>query len=128
MSFQFTIDNAETLSINKRKMIATTTARDGQVRAVSRGTQPARIEVKVADGIPWTTLKSDIAAAEAMDRITTGTITIPYAGYEWYYNYVNPGASPESYTVRCVDFPQWTLMANNQVGWSGPFVFVEVIS
>jgi len=124
MSFQWIIDRAETLSINNKKMVSTTTARDGTVRAVSRGNQPKRIEVKVADGIPWTEIKDLIAAAETLDRITTAIITIPYAGYEWYYGYANPSLL-DTFTVRCVDFPQWTLIARNQVGWSGPFVFVE---
>lgn len=126
MSFQWIVDNAETLSINKKKMIAQTVARDGKVRVVSRGTQPKTIEVKLPDGIAWTDIKSSIAAAEALDRLDTATITISYAKFPWYYGNVNPG-TVESYTVRCIQFPQWTIFALNQVGWSGSFVFVEVI-
>lgn len=107
-------------------MVATTTARDGTVRAVSRGTQPKRFEVKLPDGILWTTLKSDIAAAEVLDRISTATITIPYAKFPWYYGNSAPG-SDDSYTVRCIQFPEWTIFARNQVSWSGPFVFQEVL-
>ena len=107
-------------------MVASTTARDGSIRAVSRGTQPKRFEVKLPDGIPWTVLRTDIAAAEALDRITTATISIPFAKFPWYYNDVAPG-SDESYTVRCIQFPEWTIFARNQVSWSGPFVFQEVV-
>lgn len=126
MSFQWIIDNAETLSINRKKMVAQTTARDGIVRSVSRGTLPKRIEVKLPDGIRWTDLRTNIAAAEALDRISTATISIPYAKFPWYYGNVNPGTD-ESYTVRCVEFPEWTIFARDQVSWSGPFVFVEVV-
>jgi hypothetical protein len=126
MTFQWIVDQAETLSINRKKMVATTTARDGTVRAVSRGTQPKRFEVKLPDGILWTTLKSDIAAAEVLDRISTATITIPYAKFPWYYGNSAPG-SDDSYTVRCIQFPEWTIFARNQVSWSGPFVFQEVL-
>jgi len=126
MSFQWTIDRAESLSINRKKMVATTTARDGTVRAVSRGVQPKVFTIKVADGIPWTELSSYIAAAEVLDRISTATITIPYSGFEWYYNNVNPGTA-QSWTVRCTSFPEWTISARNQVTWSGAFVFVEVV-
>lgn len=125
MSFQWIIDNAETISINRKKMVATTTARDGTVKAVSRGTQPYRFEVKVPDGIAWTTLKSSIEGAETLDRITSATITIPYAKFPWFYNNTNPGTDL-SYTVLCTQFPEWTIFARNQVSWSGPFVFVEV--
>lgn len=126
MSFQWIVDRAETLSINKKKMVASTTARDGTVRVVSRGTQPKRIEVKLPDGIPWTEIRSLITAAEALDKISTAQIEIKYSLLPWYYGNVNPGVN-EKYTVRCVDFPQWTIFARNQVSWSGPFVFVEVI-
>jgi hypothetical protein len=126
MSFQWIVNQAESLSINRKKMVATTTARDGTVRAVSRGTQPKRFEVKLPDGILWTTLRTDIAAAEALDRISTATISIPYAKFPWYYGNTQPG-SDDSYTVRCISFPEWTIFARNQVSWSGPFVFQEVV-
>jgi hypothetical protein len=126
MSFQWIMDRAETLSINRKRTVATTTARDGTVRAVSRGTPPKRFEIKLPDGIPWTTIKDDIALAEGLDRISTGTITIAYSKFPWYYGNVAP-ASNDSYTVRCVQFPEWTIFARDQVSWSGPFVFVEVL-
>lgn len=126
MSFQWIIDNAESLSINRKKMVAQTTARDGITRSVSRGSQPKRIEVKVPDGIAWSDLRNNIAAAEALDRHTTATITIPYAKFPWYYGNSQPVAD-ESYTVLCVQFPEWTIFSYNQVGWNGAFVFQEVI-
>jgi hypothetical protein len=125
MSFQWIIDNAEQLSINRKKMVATTTSRDGTVRAVSRGTPPKVFTVTLPNGAPWTTFRTNIIAAEALDRITTATITIPYAKFPWYYGNVAP-VSDESYTVRCTTFPDWTLIARDQVGWSSAFTFVEV--
>lgn len=126
MSFQWIINSAESLSINRLKTTATTTSRDGTVRVVSRGTPPKRFTVKLPDGIPWTEIKTDIAAAEALDKITTATISIPYAKFPWYYGNVAP-VSDESYTVRCIEFPDWTIFARNQVSWSGAFTFVEVV-
>jgi len=126
MSFQWIIDKAETLSINRKRMVATTTARDGSVRAVSRGTQPKKFTVKLPDGMLWSVIKSDIAAAEALDRISTATISIPYAKFPWYYGNVAPGSN-DSYTVRCIEFPEWTIFQRDQVSWSGAFVFIEVL-
>ena len=126
MSFQWIFDKAETLSINRKQMVASTTARDGTVRAVSRGYLPKRFEVKLPDGIPWDSILTDILAAEALDRVSTSDIAIQYSLFPWYYGNVPPGQD-ESYTVRCVEFPEWTIFARNQVSWSGPFVFVEVV-
>jgi hypothetical protein len=126
MTFQWIVNNAESISVNRKKQVSTTTARNGIVRAVTRGTQPKRFEVKLPDGLPWNSFRSDIIAAEALDRITSATISLPYARFPWYYNNTAP-ASDESYTVICTDFPEWTIFSRNQVSWSGAFVFVEVI-
>lgn len=126
MSFQWIVNNAESISIDRLKMVGTTTARDGTTRAVSRGTLPKTFEIKVPDGIRWSDLRTDIAAAEALDRISTATITIPYAKFPWYYGNVQP-VSDESYTVRCVTFPRWTIFSRDQVSWNGAFVFQEVL-
>ncbi len=127
MSFQWIINTAEQISINRKKQVASTQSRSGVVRAVSRGTLPKRFEVTLPNGILWTTLRTNIIAAEALDRYTTATITIPYAKFPWYYGNVAP-VSDESYTVICTEFPEWTISGRNQVSWSGPFVFVEVLS
>lgn len=126
MSFQWIVDRAETLSINRKKMVAATTARDGTVRVVSRGTQPKRIEVKLPDGIPWSEVRTLISDAETLDKITTATISIPYDKFPWYYGHVDPGTD-ESYTVRCIQFPEWTIFARDQVAWGGSFVFQQVV-
>ncbi len=107
-------------------MTAMTTARDGQVRTTTRGTLPKVITVRLPSGIRWSDLKDDIESAEALDRITSATISIPYATFPWYYGDVDPGTD-ESYTVICTTFPQWTIFARDQVQWSGAFVFTEVI-
>jgi len=127
MTFQWIVDGAESISKDNKKMIGTTTTRSGVVRAVSRGTQPVRLTVKFPDGPSWTSLSANIAAAVALDRYQTATITIPYAKFPWYYNNVNPGTD-ETYTVLCVEFPEWTIFARNQVSWSGPFVFQQYIA
>lgn len=126
MSLQWIINNAETLSINRKPLTARTTARDGSIRIVSRGVQPARIEVKLPDGIQWTTLKSDIEALEALNYATAQTVTIPYAKFPWFYNNVAPG-SDTSYSVYLLDIPEWVIFARNQVSWSGPFVLVQAV-
>jgi hypothetical protein len=126
MSFQWIFNRSESLSIDRRRTTSLTTSRDGTVRTVSRGTPPKIFRVRLPDGIPWTEIRTDIAAAEALDRVSTASITIPYAKFPWYYGNTQP-ANDEGYTVRCVDFPTWTIFARNQVSWSGDFVFTEVL-
>lgn len=123
-AFQWIFDKASNMSIQRKKQVSITTARDGISRVVSRGTPPKRFTVKLPDGMPWSSIRANIIAAEALDKITTASITIKAEGMEWYYGSSNP--TLETYTVRCVEFPEWTLTAHDQVSWSSPFVFEEV--
>ena len=207
MSFQWVIDNAESISINNLRQTASTTARDGSVKIASRGYQPRRIEVKVPDGILWETIRSYINDIEQKDRISTEDIQFNNSGYDWMFAYqgdytnltaisggvaeativngsatitlTNSGTLTSGqfkfkkgdfvqlgtdsvytvtqdvaynsnsvvlnrpvveadatgvvlqtgencvFTVRCINFPQWTIYGFKQVAWSGPFVFVE---
>lgn len=204
MSFQTVIDYAETISINRQRVVASTTARDGTTRAVSRGAGPWRFEVKLPDGPSWTDFRDKISKLEALGKYTTGTFQINNAGQSWLSKYqgnsvnstgfvasiingnssitlttspttssgfkfkagdfIQLGSSGKVYTVAadvaynsntvnlhrpilestasgvalnvgpncvftvlCTDFPQWTLFARDQVSWSGPFTFVEVV-
>jgi hypothetical protein len=124
MSFQWIIDNATSLSINRKKVIASTNARDGTTRAVSRGSMKRVFTVQLPDGPSFSTYRTNIIAAEGLDRNTTATITIPYAKFPFYYGNIAPGVD-ESYTVLCLEFPEWTIIGTGQVSWSGPFVFIE---
>jgi hypothetical protein len=103
MAFQNVIDYAETISINRLKVTASTSARDGTTRAVSRGSGAWEFEVKLPDGPTWTTYRPLIEKMEALDRVTTSTVQINKAsmsyinGYQG--NYTNVvGTITASYT------------------------------
>jgi hypothetical protein len=128
MSFQWIINSAETLSINRRDVVGSTQARDGTVKAVSRGTPKKIFTVKLPDGPRWIDIKTDIESAEVLDKHTSAVITIEYATHPWYYGNVAP-VTEESYTVLCTQFPQWSIFGSvdaAQVAWDGAFIFVEV--
>lgn len=208
MSFQWIIDRAETISINTKKIVASTQARDGTTRAVSRGGQVWTFDVKLPDGIPWTELRQYITQAETLDRTTASTIQFSNTGHSWIVGYqgsstnitglggaiaignITQGSNQITLTsfstmpvgatyrfragdyiqlgsgkcyrvaadvasggttvtlhrpvldstatgvyikvaqhcqwsVICTNFPDWTLMARDQVSWSGSFTFVE---
>lgn len=124
MSFQWIIDGAESISLDKKHMVGQTQTRSGVVRATSRGAMPVRLTVRLPDGPRWSDIKNDIANATTLDRYQTANVSIPYAKFPWYYGGVQP-AQNESYLVLCVEFPEWTIFSRDQVSWSGPFVFQE---
>jgi hypothetical protein len=202
MTFQTVIDNAETISINKKRKVSQTVSRDGTVKATSLGGQVYEFVVKLPDGPAWTQYRPLIERLEALDRTTAGPIQINRSEHSWLsgyqgnltnlttvavsfvsgntltitggatlasgfrfrsgdfiqlgttgsvYNVVNDVAfnsntitvhrpireAAGAYTLRigpnvtwnviCVEFPQWTIFARDQVSWSGSFVFSEAI-
>jgi len=201
-AFQTVFDNAEQISFNRRRKVATTTSRSGVVKATSLGGQVWEFEVLLPSGPAWTDYRPLIERMEALDRVTVGQVQINKAGQEWITGYqgnlsnitavtvsytsgntltITGGATLGSgfrfksgdviqlgtsgavysvvndvafnsntitvhrpvreaagtYTLRvgpnvvwnvlCVSFPNWNLFSRDQVGWDGPFVFVEAI-
>lgn len=126
MSFQWVFDNAESISINNKSVVGQTITRNLKVRAVSRGTTARRFTVKLPDGPRWSSIATYIQTLEGKDRFTTEVIKINNPNYS---SWMSKGDinKDESITVICVEFPEWTIFSRDQVSWSGPFVFYEVI-
>lgn len=87
MSFQWIIDNCETMRIDTQPVVAQTETRDGTVRATSRGGSVWEFTVQLPDGPSWEDYRQDIAKAQALDRYTTGNIQINTAGQDWLIGY-----------------------------------------
>ncbi len=102
MTFQTVIDYAEQISINRKRKVAQTTSRSGVVKSTSLGGQIWEFDVKLPDGIDWTTLRPLIEKLEALDRVTVSSIQINKAGQSWITAYqgnlTNVSAITVSYT------------------------------
>lgn len=96
--FQWIIDYSAALSIDNKKLVAQTTARDGIVRSVSRGAMPWKFTVTLPSGIPWTTLRSYIAKAEALGRDNTATIQLNNTGHDWLAGYSGDNTAPNTFS------------------------------
>ena len=205
MGYQWVIDNAETISIERKRVIAQTTSRTGVVRTVNRGPQPWVFDVKMPDGMSWPDVRSYISEIEYSDRSANETIYLNNASYSWLSKYqgnsvnstgfyaswtqgastitlttspttssgykfragdiIQLGSSGKVYTVandvlynsnsvllhrpildataatqqlsvgpncywtiKCTQFPSWTISPGKLVSWNGNFVFREVIA
>jgi hypothetical protein len=93
-AFQYIFDKAQTISINKKAVVAQTITRDQTVRTVSRGGQIWRFDVRLPDGLPWTELRPIIQGIESADRYTVGLVQINNAGYNsWLLPYQGSSAN-----------------------------------
>jgi len=103
MSFQNVINYAESIGINRLKVVASTTSRDGTVRSVSRGGQVWRFDVKLPDGMRWSDeWRSKISQLEALDRTTTGTFQLNTAGMEWFSKYQGNSVNSTGFVATIV--------------------------
>lgn len=207
MSFQQVIDNAASISIVRRPVVAQSISRSAVVRSVSRGNNTWRFEVRLPDGPRWTDYRQIVTSIENLDRIQTDTIQFNNAGHDWLIKYQGDLADPTNiqvtvpssgntvtitggasgltsgqfifrkgdviqlgnsgkcyvvnndiphnvttitlhrplvsetpgagvilnvaedcfWTVQCIQFPQWSLFARDQISWDGSFIFQEVI-
>ena len=99
MSFQYVIDNAETLQVNTAKIVASTQARDGTVRSVSRGGQVWTFTVKLPDGPRYSDERKDIARIAALDRVANANIQVNTAGQSYIYGYQGNAANTSAVTA-----------------------------
>lgn len=126
MSFQWIFDNAETISATKREIVGQTITRNQTVRAVSRGNGVWKFTVKMPDGMPWSEVADFISSIEAANRFTKEIVTISDDGYTSWIHHGDfmPG---QTWQVICVQMPNWTIFARDQVSWNGEFVFYEAL-
>lgn len=86
--FQWIIDNAVNLQVNKRPVVATTTARDQTVRATSRGGRVWRFDVTPSPGARWSESRGYIEKLDKAATFTTDTINFAKAGLEYVFGYL----------------------------------------
>lgn len=103
MSFQWIIDNAETISMERKQVVASTTTRDGTTRSVSRGGQFWRFEVKLPDGPRWSQSRGDISRIEKVDRVNNGTFQINNAGHDWLSGYQGNSVNITGFVATIVE-------------------------
>ena len=87
MSFQWIIDNAESISMDRTEVVGQTITRNQTVRTTSRGAGVWRFTVKLPDGIAWTDIRGNISLAEKLGRTTTASISLNASGHTWLSQY-----------------------------------------
>lgn len=93
MSFQWIIDNAESISIDRQEIVGQSITRNQTVRAVSRGAGIWKFTVKLPDGLRWTDIRDDISKSEKLGRYTTASISINASGQSWLSKYQGDSAN-----------------------------------
>jgi len=114
---------------NVTNIAVTTTATTASnvITITSSGSVPAgSFKFRAGDLIQLGSTGSVYSVAEDVPHNST-TITLNRPYREAQGNYTLLVGQAVTWTVICVQFPQWTIFDRNQVSWSGPFIFAEAI-
>ena len=122
-AFQQVIDNAESISIFKRKRVAQTQARDGTVRSLALGGQTWEFSVRLPDGPRYTDYRRLIESIEALDRVTVGEIQINNPGHSWISQYQGNLNSPNQTQVTYTTGNTLTITSTSNTLTTGQFRF-----
>lgn len=87
MSFQWIIDNAVDVQVNKRDIVAQTMSRDQTIRSVSRGNSVWRFTVTPTPGQYWKEARPYIEAINALNQFTSSTINFDRAAVDYIFGY-----------------------------------------
>ena len=123
MAFQWVFDRAASLSVDLKAQVGQTITRNQTVRAVSRGNAIRKFTVQLPNGLRWRDIADEVQAIDSANRFTTESIAISNSNYTDILHHGDIDGT--SYTVICVELPQWTISPGGIVSWSGPFVFYE---
>lgn len=87
MSFQWVIDNAVDVQVNKRDIVAQTMSRDQTIRSVSRGNNIWRFTVTPSPGQYWKDARPYIEAINALNQFTSSTINFDRSQVDYIFGY-----------------------------------------
>lgn len=101
--FQWVINNAVDVQINKRAVVAQTTARDQTVRSVSRGGKIWRFTVTPSPGLRWsdTGVRAAIEAIDNADRYTKTTINFNSTSFNYIFGYLGSQSTQTGWSATC---------------------------
>lgn len=102
MSFQWIIDNAESISIDRQDIVGQSVTRNQTVRATSRGAGVWKFTVTLPDGIPWTRIRGYISQAEKLGRVTASNISINSSGHSWLSEYQGDSVNSTGFVATVV--------------------------
>lgn len=100
MSFQWIIDNATDLSIERKRIVSSTTSRGGITRTITRGSQIYKFDVTLPDGLKWSTIRPLISQAEKLDKVTPTTIKINHPGHSYIVGYQGNASAPQTFKAK----------------------------
>lgn len=100
MSFQWVIDNAESISVVKRPVVSQTVSRDQTVRSVSRGGNVWRFTVKMPQTMLWESSRGFLESFEHNALTKSQPINFAKSTYDWITKYRGDATSTTTMTWK----------------------------
>lgn len=100
MSFQWLIDNAESISIVKRPVISQTVSRDQNIRSVSRGGNVWKFTVKMPQTMLWSASRGYLESIESNAMLKSQSINLAKSSYDWITKYRGDATTTNTMTFK----------------------------
>ena len=100
--FQWIIDNAESISIDRSPVVGQTITRNQTVRAVSRGAGIWKFTVSLPNGFKWSEMRQYISQLEQVNRSVTTQIQINKAAHSYIIGYQGNSANSTGFYATSV--------------------------
>lgn len=100
MSFQWIIDNAESISVVKRPVISQTVSRDQNIRSVSRGGNVWRFSVKMPQTMLWSASRGYLESFEHNAQLKSQSINFAKSTYDWIAKYRGDATTTSTMTFK----------------------------
>lgn len=127
MSFQWIIDNAETLSIVKRPVVSQTVSRDQRIRSVSRGGNVWKFAVKMPEIMIWSSCRGYLESIDVNALLESQSINLSKTTYDWMTKYRGDATSTATmtfkYTAAQAASDTFKFELGNLPGATGSYLF-----
>lgn len=98
--YQWVFDNAESITVNNRGVVAQTITRDQRIRTMSRGGETWKFTVSLPTGPRWQDIRYYIAGIDSVDRTAIEYINFSKSSYRWMFEYRGDATSTAGLTLR----------------------------
>lgn len=100
MAYQWVFNHAETMTINKRGLVAQSITRDQRIRSVGRGGELWKFTIKLPTGLTYGANRGYLEALDVADRISVQTVNLNRPGYAYITGYRGDAPSTSGLTLK----------------------------
>jgi hypothetical protein len=119
MTFQWVINNASSIAIDRNPIVGQTITRNQTVRTISRGAGIWKFTVQLPNGISWQDARGYISQIEYLNKTSVASISMNDVGKKWLYKYQGNSANYTGFSASITTGSNTITLTSSPVTTSG---------